>query len=111
MARPFQTDALNPSAIPSSSLGRLRPQSTSSRSFQPISDNPTPGAAYEVDLKKVHEEWNVRIDKEVKGIARGMKDLVDLADVRLSPSWLFVIRFAYHRRASLPPALLIGRSS
>ena len=93
MARPFQTDALNPSAFPSSSLGRLRPQNTPSRPFQNEADGSGPGAEYEDKLKKVHEAWNVRIDKEVKGIAKGMKELVDLADVRLIVSHRFCPTF------------------
>ena len=81
-SRPFQTDALTYGAAPSSSLGQSRSLASSSRPFDVRVDDSNPGARYEADLKKVHEEWNNKIDKEVKGLAKGLRDLVDLADVR-----------------------------
>ncbi|ORX34219.1 hypothetical protein BD324DRAFT_683646 [Kockovaella imperatae] len=85
MSRPFQTDALNPGAIPSASSGRLgrtnQPLSSSARTFELPVDNLVPGSRYTAELKKTHEDWNAKIDKEVKGLAKGLKELVDLADI------------------------------
>lgn len=66
----FQTDALRPSSLPTASLGRRRPLDLSAG---------TSGVSE--DLDKVAEEWNVRIDKEMKAMTSGLAELVDLADV------------------------------
>ena len=67
--QPFRTDALNPSSLPTASLGHLRP--LSSRPIQSSSTQP--------DVS--HEEWNLRIDREVKAVVGGLEDLIDLSDV------------------------------
>ena len=69
----FHTDALRPSSLPTASLGRRLPTSTT-------------GANKDADaeLDKVAEEWNLRIDKEMKNLTGGLGELVELADVRYS---------------------------
>lgn len=72
------TDSLNPSALPSSTLGRRRaaPAGSSAADGYAVAGD-DPDAARE----RFHEEWNVRIDKEVKAVAGALKEIVDLADV------------------------------
>jgi hypothetical protein len=70
----FHTDSLRPSSLPTASLGRR----------QPSTANADKDADAELD--KVAEEWNLRIDKEMKNLTGGLGELVELADVRfLSP--------------------------
>jgi hypothetical protein len=79
----FQTDSLNPAALPSSTLGRRRPPAASTSAFDPDPSG-TAGPSSDPDAAtraRFHEEWNVRIDKEVKALAGGMREIVDLADV------------------------------
>ena len=79
----FQTDALNPSSLPTASLGRPRPLSRfNPPSTDPNLDNLAIGQRQQAVLDRVHEEWNGRIDREVKAVAGSLKDLVNLADVR-----------------------------
>jgi len=66
----FQTDSLRPSSLPTASLGRR----------QPSTANADKDADAELD--KVAEEWNLRIDKEMKNLTEGLGELVELADVR-----------------------------
>lgn len=70
----FHTDALRPSSLPTASLGRRHTSATAV------------GAAKDSDaeLDKVAEDWNLRIDKEMKALTGGLGELVELADVRLS---------------------------
>lgn len=68
----FQSDALRPSALPTAQLG----QPSSSRT-----NNPTSASSLQDDLQKTYEDWNKRIDTEVQGLASGLQDLVDLANV------------------------------
>jgi hypothetical protein len=70
----FQTDALRPSSLPTASLGRRRP----------LDGNGNTQTAVSEDLDKVAEEWNVRIDKEMKSMTTSLAELVDLADVSRS---------------------------
>jgi hypothetical protein len=72
----FHTDSLRPSSLPTASLGRR----------QPSTANADKDADAELD--KVAEEWNLRIDKEMKNLTGGLGELVDLADVRFLSSFL-----------------------
>ena len=73
----FQTDSLRPSALPTASLGRSRPLSR---------PDPSGGEDGEASTSNQTEmfyaDWNTRIDKEVKAVAGGLRELVELADVR-----------------------------
>jgi hypothetical protein len=66
----FQTDSLRPSSLPTASLGRRQ---TSTANVHKDADE---------ELDKVAEEWNLRIDKEMKNLTGGLGELVELADVR-----------------------------
>ena len=81
----FQTDSLRPSSLPTASLGRR----------QPSTANADKDADAELD--KVAEEWNLRIDKEMKNLTGGLGELVDLADVRLLSFFLFSSYSSLHR--------------
>jgi len=72
----FHTDSLRPSSLPTASLGRR----------QPSTANADKDADAELD--KVAEEWNLRIDKEMKNLTGGLGELVELADVRFLSSFL-----------------------
>ena len=74
----FQTDALRPSSLPSASLGRPKHLSQARGDVPGGSKQST----LENDLKQTYEEWNKRIDEEVKGLSSRLKAIVDLADVR-----------------------------
>jgi hypothetical protein len=79
----FQTDALHSVALPSSTLSRRRPPPPTSSAFD---DNAKAGPSSDPDAlsrEKFHQDWNIRIDKEVKSLAGGLREIVDLADVRL----------------------------
>jgi hypothetical protein len=67
----FHTDSLRPSSLPTASLGRRQ---TSTANVDKDAD---------AELDKVAEEWNLRIDKEMKNLTGGLGELVELADVRL----------------------------
>lgn len=70
-------DTYVPSALPSASLGRRRgPPIGGTRTFG--DDEPTD------ELEKSYQQWNTRIDKEVKSVVEGLGDLVRLADVSYS---------------------------
>jgi hypothetical protein len=76
--RPSTYDVFRPSALPSASLGQ--------RGAAPVAGLATDDSAVAVrdaegELKRASEAWNKRIDKEVKAMAGGLKDLVSLADV------------------------------
>lgn len=79
--RPFQTDALNPSALPGSSRRHL--PSRPLPGLDPDADTLADGDRQKVLLQAEYEEWNQRIDREMKACAGGLKELVSLADVRL----------------------------
>jgi hypothetical protein len=70
----FHTDSLRPSSLPTASLGRRQ---TSTANVDKDAD---------AELDKVAEEWNLRIDKEMKNLTGGLGELVELADVRFLPS-------------------------
>ncbi|WOO83702.1 uncharacterized protein LOC62_05G007224 [Vanrija pseudolonga] len=76
-----QYDVFQPSALPSASLGR--------RSARPIARNGLEAAAAvktpDSELDRVSEAWNARIDKEVKAVASGLGELVELADITSNP--------------------------
>jgi hypothetical protein len=72
----FHTDSLRPSSLPTASLGRR----------QPTTANADKDADAELD--KVAEEWNLKIDKEMKNLTGGLGELVELADVRFLSSFL-----------------------
>jgi hypothetical protein len=83
----FHTDALRPSSLPTASLGRRQ---TSSANTDKDAD---------AELDKVAEEWNLRIDKEMKNLTGGLGELVELADVRytfplISPPLLKIPSFS-----------------
>jgi len=71
----FHTDALRPSSLPTASLGRRLPTTTTGTDKDA-----------DAELDKVAEEWNLRIDKEMKNLTGGLGELVELADVRYSSS-------------------------
>lgn len=82
----FHTDALNPSALPTGLLGHRRRQNQHDRTARDDPSGPGGqplplGARNDLELDKVAEAWNVRIDKEVKAVAGGLKELVAMADV------------------------------
>jgi hypothetical protein len=68
----FHTDALRPSSLPTASLGR--------RQFS--NANTKDASTEDANLDKYAEDWNLRIDKEMKNMTVGLGELVDLADVR-----------------------------
>jgi hypothetical protein len=70
----FHTDSLRPSSLPTASLGRRQPSTANVHKDA------------DAELDKVAEEWNLRIDKEMKNLTGGLGELVDLADVRLLSS-------------------------
>jgi hypothetical protein len=76
----FQTDALRPASLPTASLGRRIPSSSGHGAQKGET------TASSEDLDRVAEEWNVRIDKEMKAMSGGLGELVDLADVRFPSS-------------------------
>ena len=76
----FHTDALRPSSLPTASLGRRQFPTTGSGANGNGNDTSTEDA----ELDKTAEEWNLRIDKEMKNMTVGLGELVDLADVCLS---------------------------
>lgn len=67
----FQTDALRPSSLPTATLGRRRHIDQANAERKDTAE----------DLDRVSEEWNVRIDREVKSVSSGLKELIELADV------------------------------
>ncbi|KAL1406190.1 hypothetical protein Q8F55_007879 [Vanrija albida] len=77
-----QYDVFNPSALPTASLGRrgLRPAPRAG-GLDAADAKRTPDA----ELDRVYDEWNVRIDKEVKAVASGLGELVALADISPNP--------------------------
>lgn len=77
----FQTDALVPTALNTGILGRKRNADIGGASSSFLNTENQVSAADERD--KFAEEWNLRIDKEVKVVAGGLKGLVELANVRL----------------------------
>jgi hypothetical protein len=77
----FQTDALRPSALPSASLGRPRPLTRAEPDAETIPSG-------DAERDRAHAEWNLRIDREIKGVANGLKEIVELADVRGRGAWL-----------------------
>lgn len=72
----FQTDALRPSSLPTATLGRRRDTQLDQDSTANGDQNDKNGK-----FGAVAEEWNVRIDKEVKAVSTGLKELIELADV------------------------------
>ena len=76
----FRTDALNPSSLPTAALGR--PQRLHARS---AADNAGPsGTTYKDSLAKAYNDYNVGIDREIKSLSSSLKELITLADVRVS---------------------------
>jgi hypothetical protein len=92
----FQTDSLRPSSLPTASLGRR----------QPTTANADKDA--DAELNKVAEEWNLRIDKEMKNLTGGLGELVELADVR---SFYTLISSIHHTLSLFQSisALIFGR--
>ena len=85
----FHTDALRPSSLPTASLGRRQFPTTGSGSGANGNERDT--STEDAALDKTAEEWNLRIDKEMKNMTVGLGELVDLADVRISsPSFLLL---------------------
>jgi len=70
----FHTDSLRPSSLPTASLGRRTQNTTNAKEDT------------DAELDKVAEDWNLRIDKEMKALTGGLGELVELADVRLLSS-------------------------
>jgi hypothetical protein len=94
----FHTDSLRPSSLPTASLGRR----------QPSAANADKDADAELD--KVAEDWNLRIDKEMKNLTGGLGELVELADVRLLSSFFLFSSSspALHRTKTLLLHLLVS---
>ncbi|BEJ18117.1 hypothetical protein CspHIS471_0703940 [Cutaneotrichosporon sp. HIS471] len=68
-------DTYVPSALPSASLGRRRPP-IGERTFEHEDGD---------DLDKAYNDWNIRIDKEIKAVVEGLGDLARLADIGTPP--------------------------
>ncbi|KAK4685822.1 hypothetical protein P7C73_g4315, partial [Tremellales sp. Uapishka_1] len=66
----FTSDSLVPSSLPSANLGRRG----HAKQADPTSSD------------KFQEDWNGRIDKEVKALSGGLRELVALADIGETPS-------------------------
>lgn len=79
--KPFQTDALNASSIPTASLGRLRRHGANLIQTDESDLKGELGERHQRQLDKIHDEWNARIDRELKGVVGCLKDLVELSDV------------------------------
>jgi hypothetical protein len=75
----FQTDSLNPTALNSGVLGRKRHGGPSSHSF--LADDPNATTNPDAARDKFANDWNVRIDREMRAVSGGLKELVELADV------------------------------
>ncbi|KAK8865756.1 hypothetical protein IAR55_000903 [Kwoniella newhampshirensis] len=94
--QPFKTDSLNPASLPRATLGlRRHPGSGPSASSAgglftdpngASSESISPDERAKRALEKEYERWNERIDKEMKGVVQGLKDLVALADISPNPS-------------------------
>ena len=69
----FATDAIRPSALPSASLGRRG---------LPTAEAGASANTEKEALEKEYQAWNTRIDTEVKSLSSGLKELVQLANVR-----------------------------
>ncbi|WWC86063.1 uncharacterized protein L201_000934 [Kwoniella dendrophila CBS 6074] len=99
-SQPFKTDSLLPTSLPSATLGSKRRnfgQGNSSR-FPEDDQNENLNAEERSQrlLDKEHERWNERIDKEIKGVLDGLKDLIELADIGTSPSPLISSTLPLH---------------
>ena len=81
MSKPFETDALNPSALPSAARGRGS-RAASGSGYDNQGESSTSGLRYDQELKKFHDDWNIKIDREIKDVAGGLTDLIDLAQLR-----------------------------
>jgi len=80
-SQPFRTDALNPSSLPTASLGKLRPLS----SRQNL--DPTTTSSSTSSSSNFYETYNTRIDQTIKSSSDSLKSLISSADVcPLSPS-------------------------
>ncbi|OCF73623.1 hypothetical protein I204_05466 [Kwoniella mangroviensis CBS 8886] len=84
--QPFKTDSLLPTSLPSATLGRRRHISQTQTSPTGESENLNTEERFQKGLDDEHEKWNERIDKEVKGVVEGLKDLVELANIGPNPS-------------------------
>ncbi|WWD18063.1 hypothetical protein CI109_102510 [Kwoniella shandongensis] len=89
-AQPFKTDSLNPSSLPRATLGHLQGQGHGRQRIADgvitAGDNLTPEERAKQALEKEYEGWNERIDKELKGVKDGLKELVELANITATPS-------------------------
>lgn len=74
----FQTDSLNPTALNTGVLGRKR-VGPSTHSF--LADDPSSSVNPNAERDKFAADWNVRIDREMRAVSGGLKELVELADV------------------------------
>ncbi|WWC99496.1 hypothetical protein V866_006399 [Kwoniella sp. B9012] len=84
--QPFKTDSLLPTSLPSATLGRRRHISQTQTNPTGESENLTTEERLQKGLDDEHEKWNERIDKEIKGVVEGLKDLVELANIGPNPS-------------------------
>ncbi|WRT63959.1 uncharacterized protein IL334_000886 [Kwoniella shivajii] len=92
-SQPFKTDSLLPTSLPSASLGRRRQFQAQTIADE---DSLTAEERAQKALDGEHEKWNERIDKEIKGVTTGLKELVDLADIGTSPSPLISSTLPLH---------------
>ncbi|RXK36192.1 hypothetical protein M231_06536 [Tremella mesenterica] len=88
--KPFQTDALNPSALPRATLGRFRTRTSTSER--------TGGDEERLDVWA--EELNKRVDKDIKACLNGLKDVVEVAGGNTTEPTLDALNLK-HRTASL----------
>ncbi|WVR05719.1 hypothetical protein IAU60_002743 [Kwoniella sp. DSM 27419] len=99
-AQPFRTDSLRPSSLPSATLGRRRHQPSNTTRDPAGAETSLDGLSAEDRAQRIldaeHERWNERIDKELKGMIGGLKELVELADVGPSPSPLLASTLPLH---------------
>ncbi|ORY20951.1 hypothetical protein BCR39DRAFT_601404 [Naematelia encephala] len=76
-SQPFQTDSIRPTSLPSANLGH--------RVLGASSAEPS---ANDHDHDQAAEEWNGRIDRELKSLVGGLKELVRVADLTPTPQAL-----------------------
>lgn len=72
----FLTDAARPAALLTADIGR-RSQRRKSQ------DGAAVGGGAEAELEQEEERWNVAIDKEVRVLSSGLRELVEIAQVSL----------------------------
>ena len=99
----FQTDSLRPSSLPTATLGRRRQLDLDGAGDEDPED--TDGKS-----EKVAEDWNLRIDREMKAVSTGLKELMGLADVSfVSPFQCSIVRVAIYANVASRSASIDGK--